>query len=156
MREDATTSSRILWSVDSGFLIGMQSILNSEYLPTRKFFSKPLGGKTFMVNVNYTDSRSEWDWLINEVSRSVGSTSAFLKNARVGRWVRPTGYYVVRNINGRCYRYVEVILEGEGCFLVQQAVLGKAATQDCIIAEINLKFEYVDGHCVHTGSIRYE
>lgn len=111
---------------------------------------------------SYADSRSEWDWLIHECSRNVGGTAAFLKNARVGRWVRPTGYQVVRNIDGRCYRYFEVILEGEGAFLVRSSVLGRAAFNECVIAEAQIEKKHVvelNGttyRTVYSGVLRYE
>lgn len=109
-----------------------------------------------VIAINYTEQRSEADWLLNEVSRNVGGTAAFLKNARVGLWVRPTGYQVVRNVDGRCYRYFEVILEGEGAFLVRASVLGKAAFYGCRIAEVTTDCKYINGRYIHTGSIIYK
>lgn len=109
---------------------------------------------------SYTESLSEADWILHEVSRNVGGTSAFLKNARVGLWVRPTGYQVVREINGRCYRYFEVILEGEGAFLVRPSILGRAAFNECVISEVQIERKYVELNgatcAVYGGVLKYE
>ena len=113
-----------------------------------------------MIMFSYTESRTEADWILHNVSRNVGGTAAFLKRAKAGLWVRPTGYQTVCEIHGRCYRYFEVILEGEGAFLVRPSVLGRAAFNECVISEVQIERKYVELNgayrAVYGGVIKYE
>lgn len=92
-----------------------------------------------MILLSYNGIRSEVEWMCGFAEPSVRGTGAFLKNARVGLKVTPTGLRVDRNINGRCSRYFEVSLEGcEGTFLVPFRILGHAAFHECTIAHLDV------------------
>lgn len=112
-----------------------------------------------MIMFSYTENWTEAQ-ILYDADRNVGGTSAFLSRARVGLHVRPTGYRVVREINGRHYSYFEVILEGEGAFLVRFSVLDNAAFNECVITEAQIEKKYVELNgayrAVYGGVLKYE